>query len=89
MRIAIYKHLKYEYTTAGEVAVYADNAGYVRVSGIIDLDFVMMEKKDYTAAAMAAFDEQEKAVNLMCEIQKKEIDTKRQEFLAITHEGKE
>jgi len=89
MKLALYRNMVYDYTTIAETRLYENETNYVRISDDLDVEFVMLPKDDYAAGAMAAFDEQEKAVALQYAEKMEVININRQEFLAITHDGEE
>jgi hypothetical protein len=92
MKIALYKSIECDYVIIKDVTdefsfnYIEKNPDYVRVSDYMEVDFVMLEKTDYAAKVMAAFDEKEKAVRLQLANSLAAIDRARQEFMAITHE---
>lgn len=86
MKVKLCKSIEWGFT-----AVFKDEhtvESYVAISHPVEVDFVMLEKADYAAQAMACFEAQEKAVNLKYAEEMAAIDRRRQEFMAIPHDSK-
>lgn len=88
MKIALYKNLEYNYETVLVTEGMEDNASYVQISEVVDIEFKKLPDDVVVNAQVDSLKEMKKKAQADCEVKTQAIDAEIGKLLAITDESK-